>query len=194
MNLFLIVAPVILTVFYGIYFIKQLAMRSAGIRTDRLGRGEKPHAVAVQERVLAAVTALVAVVQYATVCCGGSVLPAAVPALPWQVAGSVVGIVGVAYFAAAVAAMRRNWRAGIDAGQRTELVVAGIYRFSRNPAFVGFDLMYVGFAMMWPDWPVIILSAAAVILFHLQILREEEYLEGRFGDTYRDYRRRTWRY
>ncbi len=118
----------------------------------------------------------------------------AAPHPAWQVAGSVVGTVGVLYFAVAVSAMKTNWRAGIDAGERTELVETGIYRFSRNPAFVGFDLLYAGFAMMWPSWPVIVLSVAAAILLHLQVLHEEEYLTARFGEAYRAYRRRTLRY
>ena len=59
---------------------------------------------------------------------------------------------------------------------------------------MGFDLLYAGFAMMWPSWPVIVLSVAAAILLHLQVLHEEEYLTARFGEAYRAYRRRTLRY
>lgn len=194
MRIFLAVAFAMLTVFYGIYFAKQVAMRSAGIRPDRLGRGEKPRRVLLSERVLAAVTVLTAVGQYVTLLSGGHFLLLAAPHPAWQVAGSVVGTVGVLYFAVAVSAMKTNWRAGIDAGERTELVETGIYRFSRNPAFVGFDLLYAGFAMMWPSWPVIVLSVAAAILLHLQVLHEEEYLTARFGEAYRAYRRRTLRY
>ena len=194
MRIFLAVAFAMLTVFYGIYFAKQVAMRSTGIRPDRLGRGEKPRRVLLSERVLAAVTVLTAVGQYVTLLSGGRFLLLAAPHPAWQVAGSVVGTVGVLYFAVAVSAMKTNWRAGIDAGERTELVETGIYRFSRNPAFVGFDLLYAGFAMMWPSWPVIVLSVAAAILLHLQVLHEEEYLTARFGEAYRAYRRRTLRY
>ena len=40
--------------------------------------------------------------------------------------------------------MKDSWQAGIPDKDKTELVTTGIYRFSRNPAFLGFDLMYVG--------------------------------------------------
>ena len=198
MRIFLAVAFAMLTVFYGIYFAKQVAMRSAGIRPDRLGRGEKPRRVLLSERVLAAVTVLTAVGQYVTLLSGGRflLLAAPHPGLHTAVSGTCTYRQRrpVLYFAVAVSAMKTNWRAGIDAGERTELVETGIYRFSRNPAFVGFDLLYAGFAMMWPSWPVIVLSVAAAILLHLQVLHEEEYLTARFGEAYRAYRRRTLRY
>ncbi len=39
------------------------------------------------------------------------------------------------------------WRAGVSEKEKTELVTAGIYRWSRNPAFLGFDLLYIGFLL-----------------------------------------------
>lgn len=132
--------------------------------------------------------------QYATILDRNSFLPVGNPSLPLQFAGTAVCIVGTLYFAAAVVSMQENWRAGIDAGQDTSLVGTGIYRFSRNPAFVGFGLMYAGFASVWPNWPLLILSAIGIVLFHLQVLREEAYLEGKFGDKYRSYKSRTLRY
>lgn len=194
MNIYHIASIVIITLFYGIYAVKQLAMRRKGIDTARLGKGVKPRAVIVQERVLATVTVVVGVLQYATALWGNRFLPVGNPPVPLQFAGTAVCAVGTLYFAVAVASMRGNWRAGIDAGQATELVKTGIYRFSRNPAFVGFDLMYAGFAAVWPNWPLVILSAVAIVLFHLQIRREESYLEERFGEDYTQYKSRTMRY
>ena len=40
--------------------------------------------------------------------------------------------------------MRDFWRAGIPETDKTELVTEGIYQISRNPAFLGFDLLYIG--------------------------------------------------
>lgn len=194
MNIYQIASFVLITLFYGIYAVKQVAMRREGIDTARLGKGIKPRAVVVQERILATVTVSVGILQYATVLDGNRFLPIGNPPLPLQFAGTAVCVVGAIYFAVAVASMHGNWRAGIDAGHTTELVKTGIYRFSRNPAFVGFDLMYAGFAVVWPNWPLAILSAVAIALFHLQILHEEKYLEGRFGEEYTEYKSRTMRY
>ncbi len=40
--------------------------------------------------------------------------------------------------------MKDSWRAGIPDSDKTELVTTGIYKYSRNPAFLGFDLQYMG--------------------------------------------------
>lgn len=194
MNIYEIVSVVSITAFYGVYAVKQIAMRKKGIDTARLGKGDKPRKVAMQERLLAGVTLLAGIMQYAAVFSSNSMLPLNVAALPLQFAGTVVCAVGTIYFAAAVLSMHGNWRAGIDATQKTSLVETGIYRFSRNPAFVGFDLMYIGFAMVWPNWPLAIISVLAVVLLHLQIIREEAYLEGKFGEEYLNYKKRTLRY
>lgn len=67
----------------------------------------------------------------------------------WGYAGLVLTFLGVLLFFISVKTMGINWRAGVNEQQRTELVTTGIYRFSRNPAFVAFDLLYLGFALIF---------------------------------------------
>ena len=77
---------------------------------------------------------------------------------------------------------------------RTELVTSGIYQFSRNPAFLGFDLMYIGVMLMYCNLLTVPLTVFAIVMLHLQILQEERYLEETFGAAYREYKRHTFRY
>ena len=58
--------------------------------------------------------------------------------------GFCIGMLGDLIFLASVLCMKDSWRAGIPDKDKTELVTTGIYRYSRNPAFLGFDLMYIG--------------------------------------------------
>ena len=60
---------------------------------------------------------------------------------------------------------------------KTKLITNGIYKISRNPAFLGFDLMYIGIALLYSNPFTIIFSLFAITMFHLQILEEEKYLE-----------------
>ncbi len=71
--------------------------------------------------------------------------------------------------------MKDSWRAGIPDKDKTELVTAGIYKFSRNPAFLGFDFMYAGLLLMFFNPLTAVFTAFAVIMLHLQILQEEKY-------------------
>ena len=77
----------------------------------------------------------------------------------------------------------------------TAIVTAGPYRFSRNPLYVGLTLLYCGLALAFNTWWGIVLLAPVLIVMHSGVvLREERYLERKFGDTYRQYRSRVRRY
>ena len=103
-------------------------------------------------------------------------------------------MLGDLIFLLSVLSMKDSWRAGIPDQDRTELVTSGIYRFSRNPAFLGFDLMYIGVMLMYCNLLTVPLTVFAIVMLHLQILQEERYLEETFGTAYREYKRHTLRY
>lgn len=108
--------------------------------------------------------------------------------------GVFISIAGIIVFIFAMSTMKDSWRAGIDNEQKTRLITSGIYQYSRNPAFVGFDLFYIGFTFMFSNVFVIIISFVAVIMFHLQILEEEKFLTAVFGETYLEYKKGVRRY
>ena len=103
-------------------------------------------------------------------------------------------MLGDQIFLLSVLCMKDSWRAGIPDKDKTELVTSGIYRFSRNPAFLGFDMMYFGVLLMYCNLLTGFFTAFAVVMLHLQILQEEKYLAGVFGKEYREYRKRVFRY
>ena len=90
--------------------------------------------------------------------------------------GFCIGMLGDIIFLVSVLCMKDSWRAGIPDKDRTKLVTTGIYRYSRNPAFLGFDFMYVGLLLMYFNLSMLVVSAFAIIMLHLQILQEERYL------------------
>lgn len=70
----------------------------------------------------------------------------------------------------------------------TALVVDGPYRFTRNPMYVGFTLIYLGVTLLVNTlWPLLLLPAVLLVMEFLVIRREERYLERKFGDDYRAY-------
>lgn len=77
----------------------------------------------------------------------------------------------------------------------SRLVDAGPYRFTRNPMYLGLALAYAGLSLLIDSaWPLLLLPVVLVLLLVIVIRREERYLERRFGDDYRDYRRRVGRW
>lgn len=183
------IAVVILLAFYGCYFTKMILQKKKGIRTDQMGKGKTGFVKRI-EITLKIASFLVPAAEVVSIVGNLSRL-----ALWARSAGAVLGTCGVFVFASAVVVMRDNWRAGVSETDRTELVTGGIYQISRNPAFLGFDLVYIGIMMMFFNWILLVVSVFAMLMFHLQIVNvEEDFLTQTFGQAYLDYRKKVNRY
>ena len=77
----------------------------------------------------------------------------------------------------------------------TAIITTGPYRFSRNPSYVGLTLLCVGIGIAADSiWILGLLIPAIVVMHYGVIVREERYLENKFGEEYLRYRRsvRRW--
>ncbi|HBB28834.1 MAG TPA: isoprenylcysteine carboxyl methyltransferase [Clostridiales bacterium] len=184
-----IVAVSILLVFYTIYIGKMIAQKKKGIQTDQIARGKKKGKLFRVELMMKIATYSVVLVEVISIILNISALPKAV-----RIIGIILGVAGDIIFAIAVWTMRDSWRAGIAENDKTEIVTSGIYRFSRNPAFLGFNLVYFGILLIFFNWVLFIFSSFAVIMLHLQILQEEKYLPSVFGEEYKAYKKKVCRY
>jgi len=90
--------------------------------------------------------------------------------------------------------MRDSWRVGIRTEQKTDLITNGVFRFSRNPYFLSYILIFLGCFLIIPTYVFLIVYLIWIILIHLMILDEEKYLIDQHDDIYRDYKRRVNRY
>jgi protein-S-isoprenylcysteine O-methyltransferase Ste14 len=77
----------------------------------------------------------------------------------------------------------------------THIVDRGPFRFTRNPMYLQMVLGCIGFAMMVGNRWILLLTPAAAWMLHLfAILPEEAYLERKFGENYRSYKRKVPRW
>ena len=185
---YLWLALFVLVIFYGIYFAKMLAQRRQGIQTRQIGR-VKEKSVHIVELLMSIATLAAPVIQILSIIFGWNHMPANA-----RFTGFCIGVLGDMIFLVSVLCMKDSWRAGIPDKDRTKLVTTGIYRYSRNPAFLGFDFMYVGLLLMYFNLSMLVVSAFAIIMLHLQILQEERYLTENYGESYREYRKHVLRY
>lgn len=184
-----IIAFIILAVFYGCYFIKMFSQGKKGIKTDRLGKRKSGFVKFIEVGVkLASVICLLT--EIVSIVTGLSVLSE-----PWRIAGACIGGLGVIVFVISVVTMRDSWRAGVPEKKETVLVTDGIYKISRNPAFLGFDLVYIGVLLMFFNYVLLAVSIVTIIMFHLQIVNvEEDFLISEFGEEYLSYKKHVCRY
>ncbi|MCE9644366.1 MAG: isoprenylcysteine carboxylmethyltransferase family protein [Chloroflexi bacterium] len=80
-------------------------------------------------------------------------------------------------------------------GAASRLVVNGIYRFTRNPIYLGFLLMVIGFPLNYGFyWGILVAPLFMATMNRLVIEKEEAYLENKFRDEYSGYRSRVRRW
>lgn len=110
------------------------------------------------------------------------------------VAGSLI-VVGVAVFAAGVRGFARAATPLPTNQPARALVTTGVYRWTRNPVYLAFFLVYVGIGLaVRSPWILILVVPLALLLRYGVVAREETYLERRFGDAYRAYKARVRRW
>lgn len=107
--------------------------------------------------------------------------------LRWTVV-AVLLLTGVAAIAAAVLRFRRAGTPAPPWQPTTAFVAQGIYRFTRNPMYLGMTLIYCALAVA-ADAPVIfwMLIPLCVTIHYGVVLREERYMADKFGTAYIDY-------
>lgn len=80
-------------------------------------------------------------------------------------------------------------------GEPAVVVREGVYRFSRNPMYLGMLLVLIGFGVWLGNILALLLAPGFVwVVTRRHILREEQLLESRFGEEYRAYRRQVRRW
>ena len=75
-----------------------------------------------------------------------------------------------------------------------QLVTRGPYAFSRNPMYVAWTGLYLGLAVLFRSFWVLLLTPIVVTAVHRTVLREEDTLAESFGETYRSYQAGVPRY
>lgn len=183
-----ILALAILIIFYSIYFIKQWMQKRRGIKTMQIGR-RKDSNIHTVETLMSIATVGIIPAQLLSILFSWNHLSSNA-----RFTGFCVGAIGDLIFLISVLCMKDSWRAGIPDRDKTELVTDGIYSYSRNPAFLGFDLQYIGVLLMYCNLLTLMFTIFAIIMLHMQILQEERYLESVFGSEYQEYRHKVFRY
>ena len=109
--------------------------------------------------------------------------------------GAAVIAAGVAIAIGGVREFRRARTTILPFGGTSQIVEVGIYRWTRNPMYLGMALAYVGLvAIVNSVWCLLFLPVALALVHVFAIRREEQYLAAKFGDSYDRYRSRVRRW
>jgi protein-S-isoprenylcysteine O-methyltransferase Ste14 len=125
------------------------------------------------------------------------VVPARLPLDEWErIGGSIVLVVlATALMGAAFGPFRKTGQDPRPWRSTPSLVATGVYRFTRNPMYVSMALIQVSLAVAFRNgWILVTLPVSMIGVYLAAIRHEEAYLDRKFGEAYRSYRRsvRRW--
>ncbi len=110
-----------------------------------------------------------------------------------RVAGVLVMLLGGCIAVAAMADLGNSLALGLP-GIPPGLRTGGLYRFSRNPVFLGALVTCAGSCLVVPHMLNLLCFLFAILLHVWIVRREESYLEAAYGDAWRSYARRVPRW
>jgi protein-S-isoprenylcysteine O-methyltransferase Ste14 len=113
----------------------------------------------------------------------------------------------IRYFAAAISAvgigivllaqiqMGRSWRIGVDHGEKTSLIKTGLYKYSRNPIYLGIFLYWIGMVVIFASMSMLLCGLICGFSIDYIVRKiEEPYLVRTHGVDYERYMKTTNRY
>lgn len=183
-------AIIFLVVVYGIYIVKLLDLKKKGkdinLIKDNYSR---------KKDILNIATILVSCTLFITELLSLiGVMKVYIISIIVRIVSLMISGVGVVFFVGAVKNMKDNWRVKDKVDSDVNLVVDGMFGYTRNPAYLGIDFLVVGMTLNVPNIFNIVLSVLLIILFHIKIVTEEKSLKDRFGEEYIDYKKKVHRY
>ena len=112
-----------------------------------------------------------------------------------QLIGSLLIMLGLAIILIAWIQMKKA-KTNIEPWQPTTAIIdSGLYGISRNPIYLAMIFGYLGISLWFNSvWFLPFLPLCVIVIHFGVILREERYLEGKFGEEYLDYKNRVRRW
>ena len=129
---------------------------------------------------------------------GRRLVPTASFALPWRwLWVALTALCAVTIAATAIRSFKRAETTvnPLEPDEAETLVTQGIFRYSRNPMYVGLTLVLLAVALGLNNWVSIMLVALfPIYITRFQIVPEERVLSNKFGEDYEAYKRavRRW--
>ena len=109
--------------------------------------------------------------------------------------GFALVVIGFLFGVAALLAFRKARTTVNPHGSVSSIVTSGVYRFTRNPIYLGFLLMLIGLPLnSGTYWGILLAPVFVMSMNRLVIEKEEAYLEEKFRDVYAGYKSRVRRW
>jgi len=114
---------------------------------------------------------------------------------PWRYFGILIIVAGFVLILAGGNLFRKLGTPPRPGLKANVLVTSGAFRYTRNPMYMGMIIMLIGLAILLGSISPMIVIPVIFLILHTQfVLREEKWMQGWFGDSYMEYKKKTPRW
>jgi protein-S-isoprenylcysteine O-methyltransferase Ste14 len=196
-NIIDVLVIISLILFYILFIGRTIILYKTGVKVWVIGKSSKKVFEIILENILFPVLVLWSI--FIIITAMHIYLPSIISNLVIKIAwlkyiGIIFCYIGLIIFLLALISFGKAWRIGIDENNSNDLITSGIFKYSRNPIFLFMDIYFTGIMLIYPNILFIIITIGTIIGLHLQIIREEKFLEIKFGEKYIKYKYTTRRY
>jgi protein-S-isoprenylcysteine O-methyltransferase Ste14 len=104
----------------------------------------------------------------------------------WLYGGLIICLFGMVFTSVAIL--------NFATSPKDKVITKGLYRFTRNPTYIGMILTQTGLGIACSSWLYLLLTVAMMVLLNANLSAEERYCLYRFGDDYQKYKNSTPRW
>jgi len=110
-----------------------------------------------------------------------------------QIVSVLIVFAGLLLSMVSIFNLGRSTRLGLP-DESTAFKTGGLYKISRNPMYLGFNLLTIAAMLYTLSIWIVLLGLYSMTIYHFIILGEERFMQNRFGDEYLSYKQKTRRY
>jgi protein-S-isoprenylcysteine O-methyltransferase Ste14 len=104
----------------------------------------------------------------------------------WLYSGLIICLFGMVFTSVAIL--------NFATSPKDKVITKGLYRFTRNPTYIGMILMQTGLGIACSSWLYLLLTVVLMVLLNANLSAEERYCLHRYGDDYQKYKNSTPRW
>jgi protein-S-isoprenylcysteine O-methyltransferase Ste14 len=110
-----------------------------------------------------------------------------------NIVSCMVGLIGLLLIIISLFNLGNSTRLGLPL-ENTTFKKSGLYKLSRNPMYLGFNFLTISSMIFTGNFVIIVMGIYSILVYHIIIIKEENFLEQRFGKEYIEYKKKVRRY
>ncbi len=108
--------------------------------------------------------------------------------------GNLIMIIGLITRITATRTLKQYYTRTLKIQSNQKVIDFGLYKYLRHPGYLGLIMIWIGASIASNNWLIFVFVAlTSIIVYHYRMESEEQMLISAFGESYINYKKRTWR-